>query len=201
MTWRAVDPAAVQARVVAPLGQQGAELIAESAHWAQSFNALSQTWRRSPSAVGAPFTEIRGLPSINDFMAPWRRRERGGADRPAAVRRGTGELDAAGGSASARSRRSSAASVAHALPARRATGGRHPSVRRCGHRRRRGGAHPRRVLQPPARLRPARRGHPRPRGHRLGDGDQRPIDRGLPRRHVRASLGTCPALHQQRDAR
>jgi sugar-specific transcriptional regulator TrmB len=66
--WRAVDPAAVQARVVAPLGQQGAELIAESAHWAQSFNALSQTWRRSPSAVGAPFTEIRGLASINDYL-------------------------------------------------------------------------------------------------------------------------------------
>ena len=29
-TWRAVDPAAVQARVVAPLGQQGAELIGVS---------------------------------------------------------------------------------------------------------------------------------------------------------------------------
>jgi sugar-specific transcriptional regulator TrmB len=68
-TWRAVDPAAVQARVVAPLGQQGADLIAESAHWAQSFNALSQTWRRSPSAVGAPFAEIRGLASINDYLA------------------------------------------------------------------------------------------------------------------------------------
>lgn len=68
-TWRAVDPAAVQARVVAPLGQQGAELIAESAHWAQSFNALSQTWRRSPSAVGAPFAEIRGLATINNYLA------------------------------------------------------------------------------------------------------------------------------------
>ena len=68
-TWRAVDPAAVQARVVAPLGQQGADLIAESAHWAQSFNALSQTWRRSPSAVGAPFAEIRGLVTINDYLA------------------------------------------------------------------------------------------------------------------------------------
>jgi sugar-specific transcriptional regulator TrmB len=67
-TWRAVDPAAVQARVVAPLGQQGAELIAESAHWAQTFNALSQTWRRSPSAVGAPFAEIRGLATINNYL-------------------------------------------------------------------------------------------------------------------------------------
>ena len=68
-TWRAVDPAAVQARVVAPLGQQGADLIAESAHWAQTFNALSQTWRRSPSAVGAPFAEIRGLSTIGNYLA------------------------------------------------------------------------------------------------------------------------------------
>ncbi len=68
-TWRAVDPAAVQARVVAPLGQQGADLIAESAHWAQTFNALSQTWRRSPSAVGAPFAEIRGLATIGNYLA------------------------------------------------------------------------------------------------------------------------------------
>lgn len=58
--WRAVDPAAVQGQVVAPLGQQGAELIAESAHWAKAFGDLSHTWRRSPSAVGGPFAEIRG---------------------------------------------------------------------------------------------------------------------------------------------
>ncbi len=67
--WRAVDPAAVQAQVVAPLGQQGAELIAESAHWAQAFNALSHTWRRSPSAVGGPFAEIRGNATISSFLA------------------------------------------------------------------------------------------------------------------------------------
>src|SRR6476469_5440227 len=58
--WRAVDPATVQAQVVAPLGQQGAELIAESAHWAQAFSTLSHAWRRSPTAVGGPFAEIRG---------------------------------------------------------------------------------------------------------------------------------------------
>lgn len=66
--WRAVDPAAVQAQVVAPLGQQGAELIAESAHWAQAFNGLAHTWRRSPSAVGGPFAEIRGV-TIGNFLA------------------------------------------------------------------------------------------------------------------------------------
>jgi sugar-specific transcriptional regulator TrmB len=67
--WRAVDPAAVQAQVVAPLGQQGAELIVESAHWAQAFNSLSHAWRRSPSAVGGPFAEIRGGVTISNFLA------------------------------------------------------------------------------------------------------------------------------------
>lgn len=66
--WRAVDPATVQARVVAPLGQQGAELIAESAHWAQAFGSLSHVWRRSPSAVGGPFAEIRGGTTIRTFL-------------------------------------------------------------------------------------------------------------------------------------
>lgn len=69
LTWTAVDPAAVQARVVAPLGQQGAELIAESAHWAHAFSTVSHVWRRSPSAVGGPFAEIRGLATIGNFLA------------------------------------------------------------------------------------------------------------------------------------
>ena len=46
--------------MVAPLGQQGAELIAESASWAQAFSAVSHSWRRSPSAEGGPFAELRG---------------------------------------------------------------------------------------------------------------------------------------------
>ena len=71
--WRAVDPAAVQAQVVAPLGQQGAELIAESAHWAQAFSALSHVWRRSPSAVGGPFAEINSTQVTNrDWGYTWR---------------------------------------------------------------------------------------------------------------------------------
>ena len=67
--WRAVDPAAVQAQVVAPLGQQGAELIAESASWAQAFSAVSHSWRRSPSAEGGPFAEIRGAATVRNFLA------------------------------------------------------------------------------------------------------------------------------------
>ena len=82
--WRAVDPAAVQARVVAPLGQQGAELIAESASWAQAFSAVSHSWRRSPSAEGGPFAEIRGAATVRSFLASLCQRPRGGAaDRPA----------------------------------------------------------------------------------------------------------------------
>lgn len=69
LSWRAVDPAAVQAQVVAPLGQQGAELIAESAHWATAFSSLSHAWRRSPNAVGGPFAEIRGVATIGTFLA------------------------------------------------------------------------------------------------------------------------------------
>ncbi len=67
--WRAVDPAAVQAQVVSPLGQRGAEMIAESAHWAQAFSNLSHAWRRSPSAVSGPFAELRGASTIGNFLA------------------------------------------------------------------------------------------------------------------------------------
>lgn len=59
-TWLAVDPSTVQSRVVAPLGHEGAELISESARWAQAFGNISQTFRQSPGAVKGPFTELRG---------------------------------------------------------------------------------------------------------------------------------------------
>ena len=65
--WRPVDPSAVQAQVVAPLGQQGAELITESASWARAFAGLTQAWRRSPTTVRGPFTELRH-PSIVPFI-------------------------------------------------------------------------------------------------------------------------------------
>jgi hypothetical protein len=65
--WLPVDPATVQSHIVAPLGQQGAELISESARWAQAFSGLAQTWRRSPQAVRGPFTEVRGE-AISPFI-------------------------------------------------------------------------------------------------------------------------------------
>lgn len=66
--WLPVDPAAVQSRVVTPLGQEGARMIAESAAWAEAFSALSHSWRRSPESVRGPFTEIRGVPAIIAFI-------------------------------------------------------------------------------------------------------------------------------------
>jgi sugar-specific transcriptional regulator TrmB len=68
-SWTGVDPATVQSQVVGPLGQQGAELISESAHWAKAFGSLSQTWRRSPSAAGGPVAELRGIATINAFLS------------------------------------------------------------------------------------------------------------------------------------
>lgn len=58
--WLPVDPATVQAQVVAPLGQQGAHLIAESAEWARAFSGLSHVWRHSPLVDRGPFTDLRG---------------------------------------------------------------------------------------------------------------------------------------------
>lgn len=64
----AVDPSTVSSLIVSPMGQQGAELIAESASWAQAFNGLAHTWRKAPGAVRGLFTEVRGE-AINPFIA------------------------------------------------------------------------------------------------------------------------------------
>lgn len=49
--WVAEDPSLVHPRVVAPLTQQGAELLQESARWTEAFTAVSQAWRRAPSSA------------------------------------------------------------------------------------------------------------------------------------------------------
>ncbi len=64
-----MDPAAVQAQIVVPLGQQGADLLAESARWADTFSDLGQVFRTSPQATVSPITEIHGLENINNFIA------------------------------------------------------------------------------------------------------------------------------------
>src|SRR4051794_41027777 len=63
-----VDPAAIQAQVVVPLGVQGTELLTESARWADAFSELGQIFRTSPRAVVSPITEIHGIENINSFI-------------------------------------------------------------------------------------------------------------------------------------
>ena len=58
-SYQPVDPSAVQSRVVAPMSQQGADLLSESALWAKSFGGLAQAWRRSPASTRGPFTELQ----------------------------------------------------------------------------------------------------------------------------------------------
>lgn len=62
------DPAAVQSRVVVPLGQQGADLLNESARWAETFAGLGQAFRKSARSASRPVTEIHGLSNINNFI-------------------------------------------------------------------------------------------------------------------------------------
>ncbi|WP_104108244.1 LuxR family transcriptional regulator [Nocardioides sp. 616] len=64
----AVDPSTVSSLVVSPMGQRGAELISESASWAQAFNGLAHTWRKSPGVASGAFTEVRSE-AINPFIA------------------------------------------------------------------------------------------------------------------------------------
>lgn len=63
-----VDPVTVSSLVVAPMGQQGASLIAESAQWAQAFTGLGHMWRKAPGVATGAFTEVRGE-AINPFIA------------------------------------------------------------------------------------------------------------------------------------
>jgi sugar-specific transcriptional regulator TrmB len=63
-----VDPAAIQAQVVVPLGVQGAELLTESARWADTFSEFGQIFRTSPQAAVSPITELHGLDNINNFI-------------------------------------------------------------------------------------------------------------------------------------
>ncbi len=62
------DPTSVQARVIAPMGQRGLELMQESAAWAKAFGSLTDAWRRAPSAEPGPFTYLHGSENINRFL-------------------------------------------------------------------------------------------------------------------------------------
>lgn len=62
-----VDPTTVQSRVVAPMGQRAAELLAESTSWANTFAELGLAFRRTAPA-DQPIVELRGSANINRFL-------------------------------------------------------------------------------------------------------------------------------------
>lgn len=67
-TWMPVDPATVQAQIVAPMTQEGVRLLQESAEWATRFTALRSAWRRSaPDDERGPFTYVH-RPAIQPFV-------------------------------------------------------------------------------------------------------------------------------------
>ena len=67
-TWVTVDPATVQARIVAPMTQEGIRLLQESAEWANDFTALRNAWRRSaPAEQQGPFAYVHS-PAIQPFI-------------------------------------------------------------------------------------------------------------------------------------
>lgn len=66
--WSPEDPGAVQSRVVSPLSQQAAQLLAESAQWNDAFGSLTQSWRRAPQASASrAITYLRGT-VIDGFL-------------------------------------------------------------------------------------------------------------------------------------
>ncbi|WP_292643956.1 LuxR family transcriptional regulator [Nocardioides sp.] len=67
-SWVPVDPATVQAQIVAPMTQEGIRLLQESAEWANNFTALRSAWRRSaPDDERGPFTYVH-RPAIQPFV-------------------------------------------------------------------------------------------------------------------------------------
>ncbi len=67
--WMPQDPTAAQARVVAPLGAEGARLLTESARWARDLGSLTQVWRSSAAAENSgSFTYLRGPESIGAYI-------------------------------------------------------------------------------------------------------------------------------------
>jgi sugar-specific transcriptional regulator TrmB len=67
-SYSAVDPSAVQAQVVVPLGMQGAELLSESARWADAFSSLARTYRQARRPEQQPVVELRTPERINKFI-------------------------------------------------------------------------------------------------------------------------------------
>lgn len=68
--WVAEDPGMAHTRVVAPLTQQGADLLQESSRWTEAFAVINQAWRRSPgTSERGPFRYLHGGETINHFLS------------------------------------------------------------------------------------------------------------------------------------
>jgi hypothetical protein len=68
--WQPTDPSSVQSQVVAPLSLEATRLLEESSHWARTFGALTQAWRRSPEwSDRGPFTYLYGRSGIEPFLS------------------------------------------------------------------------------------------------------------------------------------
>jgi len=63
-----VDPSAASDLLVVPLAQQGAELLAESARWNETFSQLGQVFRGSMVSHSRAITEVQGFEAINRFI-------------------------------------------------------------------------------------------------------------------------------------
>ena len=67
--WSPEDPSSVQSRIVSPLGQEAAKLLAESSQWNVTFGSLSQSFRRAPQATASrAVTYLRGAEAIDPFL-------------------------------------------------------------------------------------------------------------------------------------
>ncbi|MFC5730444.1 MULTISPECIES: LuxR family transcriptional regulator [Nocardioides] len=67
-TWRALEPAQAQARVIGPLGSEASRLLEESARWARAFQSLTQSWRKSPTVTeGGAFLYLH-KEAINPYL-------------------------------------------------------------------------------------------------------------------------------------
>lgn len=64
--WAPEDPGSIQSRVVSPLSQEAAKLLAESSQWTAAFGSLTQSWRRAPQAsTSHSITYLRGTVIIS----------------------------------------------------------------------------------------------------------------------------------------
>lgn len=65
--WATVDPATVQANMVAPLGVRAAQMLQEASEWSATMEGLSKRYRQAESAHQS-ITELRGFKSINQMI-------------------------------------------------------------------------------------------------------------------------------------